>query len=389
MSKKKILYLITQSELGGAQKYVADLVKNLKDKFEISVAFGEQGEKGELTEILKSLIIKQYVIKNLKRKINYKQDLLAILEIKKIIKKIKPDIVHLNSSKVSILGSIATFLNNISPFRKKVRVVYTAHGWVFTEPLPKKEKKLYTKIERFTARWKNKIICVSEFDHQIALKESIAPEKKLITIHNGIEQINLLPKEEAKEKLIQLNSKFEIRNSKLLIGSIGNLYQTKGYDYLIKAIKILVDRGMDLKLIIIGSGPKKIDLKNWIDQLYLNKNVFLTGRIKNGSELLPAFDLYVCSSVKEGLSYTIIEAMSAGLPIIATKVGGNSELISDKKEGVLIKSQSEEEIARAIIKFYNNPQEHKQMGDSAREKFTQKFSLEKMVEKTKNIYNSL
>ena len=375
--KKTILYIITQSELGGAQKYVFDLAKNLQNEFNISVAVGEQGEKGELINKLKQKNIKYYIIPHLKRAISPINDLLSLIEIIKLIKKIKPDIIHLNSSKISILGSIASIFS-------KSKIIYTAHGWVFNEPMPKWKKLFYKYSEKFTALFKNKIICVSEFDRQIAIKEKICSPKKLITIHNGIKQINFLSKQEARQKLFKNN-----QDSKLIIGTIANLYKTKGLEYLIQSIKILTSNfQFPIITIIIGEGKERKNLQNLINQLNLKNSIFLFGKINNASELLKAFDIYICSSIKEGLSYTLIEAMQAELPIVATNVGGNSELIENNKTGILIKPQNQQELTNAINYLIKNKALSNQLGVNAEQKAMNEFSLESMISKTKKIYKN-
>lgn len=379
--KKTILYIITQSEFGGAQRYVFDLASSLKDEFNVFVAFGEQGENGDLAKKLKDLNIDFFVIPNLERTISLKNDLKAFWQIRRLIKKIKPDILHLNSSKVSILGSLAAIFT-------RTKVIYTAHGWVFNEPIGKKRKKFYKRAEKLTAKFKDKIICVSKFDYQTAVKEKIFSENKLITIHNGIDKIDFFNKETARQRLQEYiqSSKFFIDENDFLIGSIGHLYKNKGYEYLINALKLIVDKNLSVKLMIIGEGEERQELENWIGQLNLQKNVILLGNIDNAAKLLPIFNVYVCSSVKEGLSYTLIEAMQAGVPIIATKVGGNSELITDTQNGLLVNSQNSEQIARAILQVMNDTESARKLGEKAREKANKEFDLESMVKKTREIY---
>ena len=390
IGKKTILYLITQSEPGGAQRYLLDLAKNLKNEFDIKVAFGEPGEKGELAGSLDQVGIEYYFLPHLKRAISPINDLLALFEIIKLIKKIKPDIIHLNSSKISILGSLAVKITRFQVHAPR-STLYTVHGWVFNEPLPVWQKLFYKYTEKFTAGWKDKIICVSEFDRQVALKEKIAPPKKLITIHNGIEPINFLSKEKA---LNIINQKSEIsakggsasggKNLKYLVGSIGNLYKTKGYEYLIKAVKILTSNAnYPISAVIIGEGKQRKNLEKLIIDLKMKDSVFLLGQVDKAARLLPAFDLYVSSSVKEGLSYTIMEAMQAGLPIVATKVGGNEELITNKNEGLLVPPASPEKLAEAIRRMTNNQND---FGKAAKEKALREFGLDRMINETKRLY---
>ncbi|MFH1662131.1 MAG: glycosyltransferase family 4 protein [Candidatus Falkowbacteria bacterium] len=376
---KKILYLVTQSELGGVQRYIYDLATNLGDEFEVSVAFGEQGEKGELAKKLKQAGIKYHVIKNLKRSISPINDIKALFEIRKLIKTLKPDIVHLNSSKISILGSIAKLLITRYP----LLVTYTVHGWVFNEPLPQWKKSFYKYAEKFTARFKNKIICISKLDYEIAKNDLKIPEKKLALIYHGIKNINFLSRDEAREKLYSISnspspSEGEGRGE-VLIGSIGNLYKTKGYEYLIEATRLLVDAGLDVKTIIIGEGSERKNLEDLIGQLNLKSRVLLTGRIDNASELLKVFDVFACSSVKEGFPYAILEAMQAGLPIVSTNVGGIKDMIENNVDGLLVEPKNPHKLAekiKSIITGKWNYQINKKI----------KFSLEKMIEETKKIY---
>lgn len=375
-NKKTILYLITQSELGGAQRYVFDLAKNFKNEFNVFVAFGEQGKSGELAKKLDKENIKYFIIPYLKRSISLIMDFLALINIINIIKKIKPDIIHLNSSKISIIGSLASLCA-----KRRALCVYTAHGWVFNEPMSKFKKIFYFYAEKFTAILKDKIICVSKFDKEVAINKKITHEKKLISIHNGIEEITFLNKEKSRERLY-------ILSEKIIIGSIGNLYKTKGFEYLIKATDILKKEYPEIKMIIIGEGKEKRNLHGLIKKYNLENNFILAGRINNASRILKAFDIYVCSSVKEGLSYTIIEAMQAGLPIIATNVGGNPELIKNNISGLIARSRNPNSLAKNIKKLLETKKFREKLGLKAQEISQKEFNLEKMINKTREVYNN-
>ena len=379
MAQKTILYLITQSELGGAQRYCLDLAINLKNEFNVILAFGEQGGKGELAKKLDKEKIKYYSIPYLKRSISPISDFLALIQIVKLIKKIKPDIIHLNSSKISILGGVAASISKLLITNYQLQIVYTAHGWVFNEPMPVWQKIFYKYAEKITAYFKEKIICVSEFDYKTALAQNICPSRKLITIHNGIAPIDFLPRQEAREKL-------NLPENQFIVGSIGNLYKTKGFAYLIEATKKLIDEGIEITTVIIGEGGGRKSLTELIKRHKLEDNVILAGRIPEAAKLLSAFDIYVCSSVKEGLSYTIIETMLNGLPIIATRVGGNPELIADGQTGILINSQEAGDLADKIKKLKNNPDRQQEMSTKARIKAQEEFNLGKMVKETKEVY---
>ncbi|MFA6394029.1 MAG: glycosyltransferase [Patescibacteria group bacterium] len=417
--RKKILYLITQSETGGAQRYVFDLAKNLKEEYDISVAFGplrwsygeagqqsearKPGKTSELAKTLKNENIPYYIIPHLKRDISPFNDVAAISEIVALLKTIQPEILHLNSSKISILGSLAGLFIKLKIKNCKLKIVYTAHGWVFNEPMSFLKKLFYKWTEKITARFKDKIICVSEFDRQAALKEKIAPPEKLITIHNGIGPINFLSREQARKEIEFRIKNLELRaQNKIIIGSVGNLYKTKGYEYLIEAAKILKEKFLIPRLalgeprrvnskfliFIIGEGKERKKLEALIKKNNLEDMVILAGRIPDAARLLKAFDIYVCSSVKEGLSYTLIEALRAGLPIVATNAGGNPEIIAGAADGALIPVKDAKTLASQIEKFIKDKIPARELS-SLRQKNPQEFTLDKMIKKTKEIYNSL
>jgi len=226
----KIIYFITQADFGGAQRYVFDLAKNFKKEALVGIVAGVPGEKGKLAQKLKEAKISFYAIPCLKRSIAPIAGIKTIFKIIKIIKKTKPDIIHLNSSKISILGSIAAFIAKSKIFNLQFKVIYTVHGWVFNEPLGKIKKTFYTQAEKLTAIIKNKIICINKQDYEIAKNKLKIPEEKLDLIYNGIneKEINLLSKENALKQLSKISTpfsriNFQTQNSYLLIGNIGNL----------------------------------------------------------------------------------------------------------------------------------------------------------------------
>lgn len=384
--RRMILYIITQSEWGGAQRYVFDLATSLHDDWDVAVAFGEQGDTGAFAHVLREHGISTTSIPSLKRSIDLVHDIGAVREIVSLIRRTKPDIVHLNSSKVSIVGSVACSLAKWV-FGQKLQVVYTAHGWVFSEPLPVWKRALYRIVEWITASLKDAIICVSEHDLLLAQKARIAPPRKLMVVHNGIEAVHFLPKEVSQEILFRYGKPG--REPEIVIGSIGNLYATKGFPYLIEAARIYKERGRcPIAVYIIGEGDEREALLRLIYEAKVGDMVFLTGAVPQAAKLLSAFDLYVCTSVKEGLSYTLIEALQAGLPIIATDVGGNAEVLGRGEAGMLIPAGSAEDMARAIERLAGSSGERRTYASHARARGA-RFTKERMVEGTEAVYKEI
>lgn len=379
MIRKKILFLITQSVLGGAQKYVFDLATGLdKEKYEVAVAAGGDGE---LFEKLKAADIQVFKRKCLKRPICPTCDIEAYFKLKKLFLSWQPDILHLNSSKVSILGSLAA--RNLP-----IKVIYTVHGSVFQPPFSSFIRKFFLWLEKWTAKYKDKIICVSENDRQLWLKFNVAPAEKLVTIHNGIDlNMDFLLKDEARRKI--LGDAFERFKDYQIVGFIGYFYPDKNLATLIKAADLILHAPKlnDKKIIfaIIGSGPQEKDLKYQVSCFKFQERFLFLGALPEAQKYLKAFDVFTYPSVKEGLPYTILQAMAAGTPIIASDVGGIPEMITDNFNGFLIKPQDYEALAEKILQVLENPELAHTFSKNSSEK-VKDFSLKKMIERTENQY---
>ncbi|MCG2689802.1 glycosyltransferase, partial [Candidatus Parcubacteria bacterium] len=286
----KILYLITQSDMGGAQKYVFDLTCGFKNKFKITVATGKG--TNELFTALKEKNVNLVKLNRLSRLPNPLRAFLAILEIRRLLKKEKPDILHLNSTTAGFFGSLAVLGLKIKP-----KVVYTVHGWAFLEPGPLKQK-LFFLFEKTTAFLKDKFIVLSKFDKQVALTKKIAKKNKLAIIPNGLSNLTFLSKEQARKEL-------DLSQDAFLVGTIANAYKTKGLKYLLQVFA----PAPNYQLIVIGDGPERKNLEKIIQKYHLEEKVKLLGKIKNASQYLKAFDIFCLPSVKEGFPFALLEAM--------------------------------------------------------------------------------
>ncbi len=381
-TKKKILFIITQGEWGGAQRYVFDLSDNAPDNFEIFVAVGEKDGKKDLQEKFKNNPrVKIIQLKHLKRKISPANDVLAIFELKKIFNKINPDIIHLNSSKAGILGSLTKLMGYNK--NNSARIIYTVHGWVFNEPNRKLGRIIYRWLEKITSTYKDKIIVLSEKEKNDAINLKIG-KNKLIKIPLGIKIPKFLEKNKAREiinKLSDAKTVKHLSNQDIWFGTVANFYKSKGLDILIESINILnlKQSRKNYQFFIIGDGPEKKNVKELIKKYNLEEYVSLIGSLKDASRYLQAFDVFVLSSRKEGLPYTILEAITAKIPIIATDVGGIPEIIENEKTG-FVSPASPELISNNLSKFIYN----KNLLNKIDEK--NDFTLEKMLNSTYELY---
>jgi glycosyltransferase involved in cell wall biosynthesis len=263
------------------------------------------------------------------------------------------------------------------------------------------KKKLYTWLEKSTAEYKDKVICISKLDKAIARDVLEISEQKLPVIYHGLDltHYNFYDKESARAKLwAQLPAGIKpLEPGTILIGSIGNLYATKDFKTLIKAVNhILIDLDLEVKAVIIGEGPERAKLEIEIGEFNAiafrageestDNRIILAGRLPNAANYLKAFDYYVCSSVKEGFPYTLLETMAAEVPIISTRVGGIPDLIADNRNGMLVQPGDARQIAKKIQEMYNDRFLKERIIETAKYDIEHLFSFNKMVGDTKAVY---
>ncbi len=387
INKKKVLFVITQSEFGGAQRFLYEVTTRLeKEKYDTLVASDSEG-KSEFLNSLERKGIKTRRLRFLKRELNPVFDCLGIIELMKVINGFQPDYLHLSSSKAGVLGSIAGFKTKIlRPVKfKNLKIIYRIGGWAFNDPRPWWKKKIFIAAEKITAKFKDIIVVNNKSDFEQAIKLGIRPRKELKLIHNGIDalKIEFLPKDKA-------NSKLKVPPADLVIGTIANFYPTKGLEHLIEAARILkFNYGLNLekiKFLIVGDGEERKNLEQKIKSHGLNKNVLLLGQIPEAYKYMRTFDIFILPSVKEGFPWVILEAMAAKVPVISTSVGAVPEIIENGKNGILVEPKKPDQLAEAIKYLMENEHIRREFALQAHQTVLFKFPIEKMIKETEELF---
>ena len=375
----KILYIITKSNWGGAQKHVFDLAVDMKKRgYDVVVALGGDGI---LRSKLEENSIPTRSINSLGRDVSIGKDAGSFKEIFSIIRREKPDVIHLHSPKAAGLGALAGRLLRVK------KIIYTVHGWAFNENRPLYQKVAIVTFSWFTAILSHKIILLSQKELSQTLSFPFIKQKTVL-ISLGISTPTFMSVDGAKQFLAKkIGIPFADFNKKIVVGTIAELHPNKGLPFLIEAMRVVVEKHPNVIAIIIGDGEQHEYLKNLISRHGLAANVFLTGYVESASEYLKAFNFFILPSVKEGLPYTIIEAGFAGLPVIATTVGGIPEIIEDMKSGILIQPRKLAEIAHAINFYVEHPDVARQYAKALNETVKNKFALERMLNETEVVYS--
>jgi glycosyltransferase involved in cell wall biosynthesis len=375
----RILYIITQGENGGAQKNVFDSASAISDSgHEVFVVTGQQENKndqwlfGKLKEFGFSKE-KLSVCEYLARDISLSKDIRALIDLYRYITNNRFHIIHLHSTKAGVLGAVAGKLAGS-------RIIYTVHGFVFQEPLSVIKKLFYITVEFCSSFFIDAYICVSEKDLDIGRKYKIIRKNKGVVIYNGIQKdYTLYTREESRDKILSLTRVNFV--PKKIIGTVANLYKTKGLEYLVEAASLMVKQNPHYLFVVFGEGELRSELQKKITSLGLDENFKLVGFIDNASRLLRGLDVLVLPSVKEGLPYILIEASRAQIPIVATHVGGvveMSKLISMN----LVNPKDGNELASKINDVFSG----KAISSS---EFNPKFSIDAMTESIYSQYETL
>ena len=363
----RILYIITRGDLGGAQTHVFDLAQQLARKgFEVHVAMGN---RGPLWEQLAETQVSVHHISALIRSISVHYDVKALQQTIDLIRKIKPALITAHSSKAGILGRMAAR-------RCRIPITFTAHGWAFTEGVPYGRRRFYVLAERLAAGWTDKIICVSEYDRQLALKYGVGRKEQLVTIHNGIPELSedhmAEPEEGNPVRLIMVARFSEPKNQRLLIMAIDNL-----------------ECSNDFEVCLVGDGPLLESCRELAAERGLLDKVKFLGARKDIPELLSRAHIFVLTSNWEGFPITILEAMRAGLPVIASDVGGVGEAVVDGKTGFLIPRGDIEVLKDRLTRLIDNPGLRVELGQAGQQRFTENFTIDIMLAKTVSVYQQI
>ena len=362
----KILYLITKTEEGGAQTHVAQLVRYFTDQGNEVGVLSYPG--GWLENEVVSLGADFYPNIYFANSYNPFRLFRAVGEIQKTVKQFQPDIVACHSSMASFLGRVT--------IRNKVPTVFTVHGWGFNNYVGILSKTIALIAEKVAARYCEKVICVSEFVKELAVVHKVVAPEKCAVIYNGIEKLGKI-KEHSENELLK-------------IVFVGRLAAPKEPEILIKAYQSLEFRFLEkTELLIIGNGPQEEQLKFIVGKDTPGKITFL-GRVprKEVVLLLEKSDIFVLATKWESFGLTALEAMSIGLPVIVSNVGGLKEVVDDKS-GILVESGNVREMKRALEKLVGDQELRISLGENGRKRAFEKFSVETMFQKTEKLYKEI
>ena len=358
----KVLYVITRADLGGAQTHLLDLLNGLNRQVTPIVATGEEGF---FTKAVRDLGIDCHVVPELVQRIAPIKDLRALWRLIFVIRDTGPDLVHVHTSKAGILGRFAALIGGVPS-------VYTAHTWCFAEGTRWWWKIAGIPAERLAARCSPVIINVSEANRKLALRHSIAGESRLRTIHNGIPDVSA----RAQPGLPGVPR----------IVMVARCTPQKDQALLLRALAYI---DPPTRVVLVGDGPTRASLEATACRLKIRDRVDFLGERRDVPEILATSHIFALPTKWEGFPLCILEAMRAGLPVVASDTGGVAEALIDRQNGFLVPRGDYVALGGRLKALIGDAFLRARMGEAGRRRYEAEFTREAMLQKTLDVYHEI
>ncbi len=390
----KIVHIITRLILGGAQENTLITCKLLAARgHDVTLITGPAiGPEGALFEQTKNAGYDVIIVDSLRREINPFNDISAYLELKKILKKLQPDIIHTHSAKAGILGRFAgwSLKGKLPGGRQNLPLVlHTIHGLAFHDYQTPLLNKFYIAVEKAAAQKTDAFLTVADVMTQKAQAAGIGLDKPYTTAYSAIEEEAFLTPP-SEQEITDFRRKLQIPNEAVVIVKVARLFDLKGHEYVIESARRLAAKHSDCVWLFVGDGSLTEPLKNQI------QFAGLTGRFKFTGLLPPdqiplaihASDILIHCSLREGLARVLPQAMLCGKPVVSFDIDGAKEVVNEKT-GFLVDAENIDQLTDACEKLIADADLRKKLGQNGKTEVTQQFAPDTMVNTIESVYKKL
>jgi len=358
--------VITRADiLGGSQIHVRDFSAALQSEGRQVAVFA--GRWGVLARQLSRVAVPYVEIPELQRELNPMRDALALGRLRAALRDFGPDLVSTHCAKAGVLGRAAAR-------SLRIPALFTAHGWSFAEGVPAINRRLYRWMERGASPLAHRIIVVSDCDRRVAIRERVASPGKLRLVYNGMPDVDA-------------DQRARPDSAPVRLIMIARLCEQKDHPTLFRALQEL--RDLEWHLDLVGDGPLRDDIGNLARELGLAERISVLGLREDAAQLLARAHVFLLVSNWEGFPRSILEAMRAGLPVIASDVGGVSESVADGTSGFLVPRSEVRVLADRLRRLIESPPLRLTMGKEGRVRYEQRFTFERALDETLAVYREL
>ena len=362
----RVVFIITRSgDLGGAQVHVRDLSSALRQLGHEPIVLA--GENGVLADDLRERGVEFHSLRWMTRPIRPLWDLRAVSEMRDVLRRLQPDIVSVHCTKAGVLGRIAGRSLGIP-------TLFTAHGWYFTEGCPPLQRVVYRWIEKASAPLADRIITVSEWDRDLAVRSRVAKPAEMVTIHNAMPDVEST-----------LRAEPQASPPRLLM--VARFAKQKDHPTLFRALSGLLD--LDWQLDLVGDGELRGQMEEEAWLLGLGSRVSFLNFRRDVPRLLAGAQVFLLISNWEGFPRSVLEGMRAGLPVVASRVGGIAEAVVDGHTGFVLPRHDVEGLRNRVRALIVDPELRQRMGAAGRARYEERFTLDHLVTRTVETYETL
>lgn len=369
--KRKIRVLHVAEAAGGVERYLETLFKYSKDKVENILVCSQNYDYKKFKTLADRVIVLKMA-----HDIDPSSDIKVERTLRRIIKQLKPDIVYAHSSKAGAFARIADLgLNN--------KVIYNPHGWAFNMQQSAKKKEMYKWVEKISAHFCDKIVCISDAEKESALREKICKPSKLQVIYNGIDL------EEIEKTTPMSRAQLGIPEDAFVVGMVGRLSKQKAPDTFVKSAKLIKEKIPNAFFLMVGDGELRDQVESLINQYDLGSSFLITGWVDNPTAYMKIMDVGMLLSRWEGFGLVLPEYMACGVPIVATNVDAIPNILTNGVNGMLVDKDDYHKAADAVDKLFKQPDLRSSLVKTESNIVKNKFDGKRVAQNSEQLYKEL
>jgi glycosyltransferase involved in cell wall biosynthesis len=372
--------------MGGPALHVSYLSAGLRDRgYETILVAGSVGQgEQSMAYVAEELGVPVVTIPHLHREISPVRDLLATVRLARIIRAERPAILHTHTAKAGAVGRVAAFL---AGRRRPPIIVHTFHGHVLRGYFGRFWTGVFRLLERWLARITDALVAVSPEVRDELVAFGVAPASKFRVIRLGIELDERLDRDGAARA--ETRRVMGIGDERFVVGWIGRMTAVKRTDIVLRSFSRLKDEGVDAVLCMVGDGPDRRSVEDLAGELGVMRDSLFPGYQEDVGPFFAAFDVFVLPSGNEGTPVTAIEALASGCPVVATRVGGVPDVVTDGEDGFLVEPGDVEELAARLAQLANDPDLRGRMGAAGRERMRSRYAVDRLIDDIDRLYRDL
>jgi len=382
----KVLRVIARLNVGGPALHVAYLAAGLAERgYETTLVAGSlaRGEES-MAKVAETRGVKIETLSALHREIAPIRDVQAILRLARLIRRERPTILHTHTAKAGAVGRIAALLAGSA---RPPIVVHTFHGHVLRGYFNPLTTLVFRTLERLLAYGTTALVAVSPEVRDDLVRLHVAPASKFTVVRLGIELEERTS--DAEGARFETRRQLGISAEAFVVGWVGRMTAVKRTDDVVRALRGLVDRGVDAYLCLVGDGPDRDHLEQFAHELGVVKRCLFVGYQDDVGRFYSAIDALVLPSANEGTPVSVIEALAAQRPAVATRVGGTPDVIRDGVDGFLVTIGDADALSDRLAELAFDPERRARMGAKGRERVLGRYAVERLVDDVDRLYREL